>query len=174
MTCSGVVRHSSLDCTLLVLVLPEISAALGGMSLPDGVIPGVQALEHSAQSFTEPPLNLDQQTEVQLEPRGVKSAECQFWPGPDRWAFIVDFRNCDPAKDVKAADFEKILENKFGKDKISDFWWKKLSTSTRFMFDVPYPGGERGQPYPKMEKLVSDAIFEYSGKAGLRTTCWHV
>lgn len=87
---------------------------------------------------------------------------------------MVDFLNWDPKKDVEAVKFERGLGEKFGKDVVYGFRWIRLPPNTRFVFHIPYPGHERERPYPKMEKLVSEAIYEYSGKAGIRTTCWHV
>jgi hypothetical protein len=161
---------------LLGLLLPQISASLDGMSSPDNGIPDAQALEHPVQSPTEPPLNPgvavkeDPQTGAQLEPRGVQSATCDVYPLLHGYKMVIDFQNWDPARDGKPDSFKDALGRKFGKDNINNFWWKKFPTNTRFMFDLPYSVGDplKHEKYTR----ASEAIFEYSGKARIRTTCY--
>lgn len=161
---------------LLGLLLPQISAGLGGMSLPDGDIPGAQALETRVQSSVEHPLDpgltveSNPQTGSQLEPQqGIKSAKCEVFPLTGHYTVIADFQNWDPDQDGKAALFEEILAVKFGRDNISGFWWKKFPPDTRFKFHIPYLVGDNQENYT----VISDAIFEYSGDAKIRTTVYH-
>lgn len=161
---------------LLGLLLPQISAGLGRMPLPDDGIPGAQALEPQAQSSAEPPLDpglvvkSHPQTGPQLEPRqGIKSATCEVFPLTGHYTVIADFQNWDPNKDGKAALFEKTLAVKLGRENISGFWWKKFPPRTQFMFHIPYSAGDNQERYT----LISDAIFEYSGDAKIRTTVYH-
>lgn len=162
---------------LLGLLLPQTSATLGGMSLPDDGISGApQALEHQAQSpNAEPQLDqgspeqIDQHSGAQLEPRqGHKTATCEVFPLLPHWTVIIDFMNWDPAKDGKAEDFERRLQEKCGKENLVDFWWKKFPNKTKFVFHVPYD-----RMKVDMYKLFSAAIFEYSGDAKIHTECYH-
>ncbi len=169
---------------LLGLLLPQISAGLSGMPLTDDVIPGAQALEHQAGSPAGPQVDqgsaehIDQQSGAQIEPRqgirGVKSATCNVFPMTKHWKVVVDFWNWDPDKDGNAQEFDKRLQEKCGKDNFADFWWKKLASKgtpdTRFMFNVPYPPRDRMKG--DMYELISDAIFEYTGDAKIRTPCY--
>lgn len=174
---------------LLGVLLPQISAGLGGMPLPDDVTQGAQALErgHQAGSSTGPRVDqgsaeqIDQPSGAQIEPRqgirGLKSATCNVYPMTRHWKVIVDFWNWDPDKDGKAQEFEKVLQEKCGEDNVSGFWWKKFPSEslpntldTRFTIDVPYPAP--GRMKGDMYELVSDAIFQYSGKAKIRVPCY--
>lgn len=163
---------------LLELLLPQISAGLGGMSSPNDGIPGARALESQAQSLVKSSVDSglvghnEQQSGAQLEPRqGVKSAECNVYPMTKHWTAIVEIHNWDPDKDVKAQVFEKTLGVKLGKGNFNGFWWKKFPPDTMFKFHVPYSpeDGLKGD----MKTLISDAIYEYSGNAKIRTTCYH-
>lgn len=146
------------------------------MSLPDDGKPSAQGLEPQTQSPAEPPtapghaVKDDQQTGAQLEPQqGVKSAKCDIYPLLPHYTVIADFQNWDPDEDVKAEVFEEILGAKLGSDNVIGFWWKKFPPNTRFTFQVPYPAGDSMDKYT----LISDAIFEYSGDAKIRTPVYH-
>ena len=166
---------------LLGLFLPQISATLGSMSLPDDVVPGGQTLEHLPRSPAGPQADqssaeeTDHLPSVQLEPRqGVKSAKCEVFPVDKYYRVVVDFWNWDPAKDGKAEELEKQLQKKCGKDNFHGFWWRKYPPSkdtpdTRFMFNVPYPARDRMKG--DMYQLISDAVFEYTGKK-IRAPCY--
>ncbi len=105
------------------------------------------------------------------QPNGVKSARCEVYPWSSGYSICAEFENWDPEKDGQASLFEEILRVKFGKDNIHDFGWRRFPPNTRLSFRVPYPVGDRlGRG---MYTLTSDAIFEYSGDAKIRTTVYH-
>ncbi|MCJ1363095.1 hypothetical protein MMC16_002201 [Acarospora aff. strigata] len=169
---------------LLGFVLPQISASLSGMPLPnDDIILDAQALERQAGSSTEAQVDqgstetTDQQSGAQIEPRqgtsGATSAMCEVFPLNKHYKVVVDFWHWDPEKDGKATEFEKYLQEKCGKENFADFWWKKFDSKdtpdTRFMFNVPYPAKDRMKG--DMYELISDAIFQYTKKK-IRIPCY--
>jgi len=120
-------------------------------------------------------LSWDMTTDVQalksqVDPRAEMGAECNVYALLNYYRIHIDLTNWD--RSGFANDFNITLKKLCGEDNLTNFTCKSRGRQgSHIVFYITY---EAKHCTPEdMDKLIEDAIYNYSGSSKLRIMCQH-